>query len=76
VAEVQAISQFEKTYVDEMAALKVLRFLGWSHTSGNSASITLENRTKPARRGMDRVAVETRIDLANAAGTDAYFTVA
>jgi hypothetical protein len=75
-AGVQAVGQFEKTYVDEMAAFKVLRFLDWSNTNGNPASVTLANRGKPGRGGADGNAIETQIDLANAAGTDAWFTIA
>ena len=75
-AGLQTVGQFEKTYVDEMAAFKLLRFLDWSNTNGNPASVTLANRATPGRAGMDGVAIETQVDLANAAGTNAWFTIA
>jgi hypothetical protein len=72
----QAVGQFEKTLVDELSAYKLLRFLDWSNTNGNPASVTLDNRSTPARGGADGIPIETQVDLANAAGTDAWFTLA
>jgi hypothetical protein len=75
-AGIQTVGQFEKTYVDEMRPFTVLRYLDWSNVNGNPASVTLANRSTPTRGGTDGAGIETEIDLANAAGTDAWFTIA
>ncbi|WP_375420739.1 hypothetical protein [uncultured Sphingomonas sp.] len=71
-----ANGQFDQRYVDDMKQFRVLRFLDWSNTNGNPASVTWANRTTPTKPGQDGVALEHMIDLANATGADPWFTVA
>ena len=67
---------FDQRYVDDMKPFKVLRFLDWSNTNGNPASVTWANRATPDRRGPDGMPLEYMIELANATGADPWFTVA
>ena len=66
---------FDQRYVDDMKPFGVLRFLDWSNTNGNPASVTWESRATLDKAGNDGVALEHMIDLANAADSDAWFTV-
>ncbi|WP_445192464.1 hypothetical protein ACT009_00525 [Sphingomonas sp. Tas61C01] len=71
-----ASGQFDQRYVDDMKPFRVLRFLDWSNTNGNPATVTWASRTTLDKSGNDGVAIEHMIDLANAAGSDPWFTVA
>jgi hypothetical protein len=71
-----ANGRFDQRYVNDMKQFRVLRFLDWSNTNGNPASVTWNNRTTPAKSGMDGIALEHMIDLANATAADPWFTVA
>ncbi|WP_445192477.1 hypothetical protein ACT009_00590 [Sphingomonas sp. Tas61C01] len=71
-----ANGQFDQRYVDDMKAFGVLRFLDWSNTNGNPATVTWANRATPEKAGVDGLGLEQMIDLANAADSDAWFTVA
>jgi hypothetical protein len=73
-----ANGQFDQRAVDDLKPYGVLRFLDWSSANGNPASVTWNTRSQTARLvqdGTDGVALEHMIDLANAAGSDAWFTV-
>ncbi|HEX8420309.1 MAG TPA: hypothetical protein VF638_09890, partial [Sphingomonas sp.] len=70
-----ANGQFDQRFVDDMKPFGVLRFLDWSNTNGNPASVTWANRSTLDRAGTDGTALEHEIDLANAAGSDPWFTV-
>ncbi|HEX8413403.1 MAG TPA: hypothetical protein VF637_05890 [Sphingomicrobium sp.] len=67
---------FDQRYVDDMKRYGVLRFLDWSNTNGNPASVTWASRTTLEKSGNDGVALEHMIDLANATDSDPWFTVA
>ena len=67
--------QFDQRYVDDMKPFGVLRFLDWSNANGNPASVTWASRTTLDKAGNDSVALENMIDLANATGSDPWFTV-
>jgi hypothetical protein len=56
----------------------VLRFLDWSSTNGNPASVTWATRGRAgvnAVSGSDGVALEYQVGLANAAGANPWFTI-
>jgi hypothetical protein len=75
----EVVGQFDKRAVDDLKPFSVLRYLDWSNTNGNPASVTWENRTVPgwlSPTGSDGMPIEQMIDLANAAGADPWFTVA
>ena len=67
---------FDQRYIDDMKPFGVLRFLDWSNTNGNPASVTWASRTTLEKPGNDGVALEHMIDLANATDSDPWFTVA
>ncbi len=71
----KTVGIFDARYVDDLRPYKVLRFLDWSSTNGNPAAVTWATRSTPERGGSDGSAIETMVDLANAAGSDAWFTV-
>lgn len=69
---------FDQRLVDFLKPFSVLRFLGWSTANDNPASVTWATRATPdkqALNGTDGVALEHRIDLANAAGSDLWLTI-
>lgn len=69
---------FDQRLVDNLKPYSVLRFLGWSTANDNPASVTWANRATPEKQalsGTDGVALEHRIDLANAAGSDLWLTI-
>ncbi len=68
--------QFDQRYVDDMKPFGVLRYLDWSNTNGNPASVTWTNRSTLDKSGVDGTAIENQIDLANATGSDPWFTIA
>ena len=73
-----ANGQFDQRAVDDLKPYGVLRFLDWSSANGNPASVTWGTRSQHdqlVQSGTDGVALEHMIDLANAAGSDAWFTV-
>jgi hypothetical protein len=73
-----AVGQFDKRLVDDLKFYGVLRFLDWSAANGNPASVTWDRRTLPsdnAQSGVDGMAIENMVDLANATDSDAWFTV-
>ena len=72
------VGQFDKRVVDDLKPYAVLRYLDWTSTNGNPASVTWDTRSVPgwlSPRGTDGIPIEHMIDLANAAGSDAWFTV-
>ena len=69
---------FDQRIVDDLKPYAVLRFLDWSTANANPASVTWATRSTPEKvvqNGSDGMALEHMIDLANAAGSDAWFTV-
>ena len=66
---------FDQRFVDDMKPFGVLRFLDWSNANGNPASVTWANRSTLDKSGYDGTALEYMIDLANAVGSDPWFTV-
>ncbi|RYD27830.1 MAG: hypothetical protein EOP89_03890 [Lysobacteraceae bacterium] len=68
--------QFDQRYVNDMKPFGVLRYLDWSNTNGNPASVTWANRSTLDKSGVDGIAIENQIDLANATGSDPWFTIA
>jgi hypothetical protein len=73
-----ALGQFDQRLVDDLKPFGVLRFLDWSTTNTNPASVTWGARTLPGnltQNGGDGIAIEHMVDLANAAGSDAWFAV-
>lgn len=72
----KVVGQFDARLIDDLRPFRVLRFLDWSNTNGNPASVTLANRATTARGGMDGIPIEVQIDLANAVGADPWFTIA
>lgn len=69
---------FDQRSVDDLKSYRVLRFLDWSDANGNPASVTWAARSVPQRLvqdGTDGIALEHMVDLANAAGSDPWFTV-
>jgi hypothetical protein len=70
-----ANGEFDQRYVDDMKPFGVLRFLDWSNTNGNPASVTWANRSTLDKAGTDGTALEREINLANAAASDPWFTV-
>ena len=74
----EVVGQFDKRAVDDLKPYGVLRYLDWSNANGNPAAVTWDTRTTPgwlSPTGWDGVPLEQMIDLANAAGSDAWFTV-
>ncbi len=71
-------NQFDPALVDSLRPFTVLRFLDWTTTNGNPPSVTWATRTTPDRLtqdGVDGMAIEQMVDLANAVGSDPWFTV-
>jgi hypothetical protein len=69
---------FDQRLVDDLKPYTVLRFLDWSSANNNPASVTWAERSTPdklVQNGADGVALEHMIDLANASGSDVWFTV-
>ena len=69
---------FDQRLIDDLKPYGVLRFLDWSAANGNPASVTWDKRTtldRLAQDGVDGMAIETMVDLANATDSDAWFTV-
>lgn len=69
---------FDQRAIDDLKSYKVIRFLDWSQANGNPASVTWAGRTTRellTQNGQDQVALENMVDLANAAGADAWFTI-
>lgn len=69
---------FDQRFVDDMKPYKVLRFLDWSYTNGDTKGVAWATRTQPnliGRTGSDGVAVEHQVDLANLTGADIWFTI-
>lgn len=69
---------FDQRIVDDLKPYTVLRFLSWSSANLNPASVTWATRSTPdkiVQNGADGIALEHMIDLANATGSDAWFTV-
>jgi hypothetical protein len=74
----EVVGQFDKRAVNDVKPYAVLRYLDWSSVNGNPASVTWATRAVPGAlspAGPDGVPLEQMIDLANAAGSDAWFTV-
>ena len=67
--------EFDQRFVNDMKVFGVLRFLDWSNTNGNPASVTWANRSTLDKAGTDGTALEREINLANAASSDPWFTV-
>lgn len=69
---------FDQRIVDDLKSYRVLRYLDWSTANNNPASATWATRSDPQRLvqdGTDGIALEHMVDLANAAGSDPWFTV-
>ena len=69
---------FDQRLVDDLKPYGVLRFLDWSSANSNPQAVTWGARTGPdqlVQDGIDGIAIEHMVDLANAAGSDAWFTV-
>ena len=69
---------FDQRIVDDLKSYRVLRYLDWSTANNNPASTTWATRSDPQRLvqdGTDGIALEHMVDLANAAGSDPWFTV-
>jgi len=69
---------FDQRIVDDLKPYRVLRYLDWSTANGNPASATWATRSLPQRMvqdGTDGIALEHMVDLANAVGSDPWFTV-
>lgn len=69
---------FDQRIVDDLKPYELLRFLDWSTANANPATVAWEARSVPTRLtqdGVDGIALEHMIDLANATDSDAWFTV-
>jgi hypothetical protein len=78
VVKAGALGQFDQRMIDDLKPFAMIRFLDWSAANGNPPSVTWAARTLPgnaAQNGVDNMAIEHMIDLANAAGSDAWFNV-
>jgi hypothetical protein len=72
---VEQVGVFDKRYVDDVKPFKLLRFLDWSAANGNPPLVTWATRSTPTSGGNDGTAVEHMVALANAADSDAWFTI-
>jgi hypothetical protein len=71
-------NQFDPALIESLRPFSVLRFLDWSAANDNPPSVTWATRTTPdllTQNGVDGISIEQMIDLANAVGSDPWFTV-
>ena len=69
---------FDQRLIDDLKPYGVLRFLDWGAANSNPPSVTWDKRTTPdrlAQDGVDGMAIENMVDLANATDSDAWFNV-
>lgn len=69
---------FDPQYVAGLKGYKVLRFMDWERTNANEPAITWPDRRQPASiayAARDGVPAEHMIALANAVGSDVWFSI-
>ncbi|HKP61074.1 MAG TPA: hypothetical protein VJV78_30295 [Polyangiales bacterium] len=66
---------FHPTYLAKLKGVSTLRFMDWGRTNGSELAHWADRPTPDMPQGVKGVSLETMIDLANRAGTDAWFCV-
>jgi hypothetical protein len=66
---------FHPTYLARLKGVSTLRFMDWGRINGSELERWSDRPTPDMPQGVKSVSLETMIDLANRAGTDAWFCV-
>jgi hypothetical protein len=66
---------FHPTYLGRLKGVSTLRFMDWGRTNGSDLERWSDRPTPDIPQGVKGVSLETMIELANRAGTDAWFCV-
>lgn len=66
---------FHPTFLARLKGVSTLRFMDWGRTNGSELARWSDRPTPDMPQGVKGVSLETMIDLANRAGTDAWFCV-
>jgi hypothetical protein len=75
-AQSYATQVFHPTFLARLQGVSTVRFMDWGQTNGSPLEHWQDRPTPGMSQGTRKgVALETMIDLANQAGTDAWFTV-
>ncbi len=74
-AETYAKQVFHPTFLARLRGVSTLRFMDWGTTNGSELEKWKDRPVPEGSQAVRGVSIETMIDLANRAGTDAWFCV-